>query len=149
MLMKCVSKKILVCTPSNAAIDEIVQRLVSSRPDALNGTRTFSKRHVLRIGAMEYEPLEAVKKATLDYKLNKKIQKYLLKEPEISSNASLLNSPSANSQKEDSVGKAKAPLKKQTSLIDDAVKLITQEKYKAPELLELVKPLLKIGNDAN
>ena len=95
--MKCVSKKILVCTPSNAAIDEIVQRLVGSQPDAFNGTRTFSKRHVLRIGAMEYEPLEAVKKATLDYKLNKKIQKYLLKEPEISSNASLLNSPSANS----------------------------------------------------
>ena len=35
------------------------------------------KKRVLRIGAMEYEPLEQVKKSTLDWKLDLEIQKFL------------------------------------------------------------------------
>lgn len=147
--MKSVTKKILVCTPSNAAIDEIVQRLVGDNSACRFGKKVISKRHVLRIGAMEYEPLPTVKKATLDYKLERKIQKFLQTEPEVSSTTSLLNSPSVNSQKEDKTGKAKIKLKDQLNLIQDATKLIKKEKYEGSELKEIVKPLLKAGFDIN
>jgi len=63
-------KKILVCTPSNAAIDEIVLRLVSKRVGgAAESDSTMMSGQVIRIGAMDYEPLEAVRKHTLDYNL--------------------------------------------------------------------------------
>ena len=71
MLTSNTKKKILVCTPSNAAIDEVVLRLASdSNPF---GQGDSMQQRVLRIGAMEYEPLEQVKKSTLDWKLDLEI----------------------------------------------------------------------------
>ena len=52
-----------MCAPSNAAIDEIVYRIIR------NTFSTQTRNSVLRVGAMEYEPNEEVKKHTLDYKL--------------------------------------------------------------------------------
>jgi hypothetical protein len=58
--------KILVCAPSNAAIDEVITRIarkglidVTSDPKAL-------KKLILRIGSMDYDPLPDVKQFTLD-----------------------------------------------------------------------------------
>ena len=75
MLTSSTKKKILVCTPSNAAIDEVVLRLASETNPF--GQVDQMKKLVLRIGAMEYEPLEQVKKSTLDWKLDLEIQKFL------------------------------------------------------------------------
>ena len=47
-------KKILVCAPSNAAIDEIVTRLVSTGLLKASASDTAAK--MLRIGALEHEP---------------------------------------------------------------------------------------------
>ena len=69
MINSCKRRKILVCAPSNAAIDEIVFRIVK------NTFSTQTRDAVLRVGAMDYEPREEVKKHTLDYKLEQEIQK--------------------------------------------------------------------------
>ena len=63
MINSCKKRKILVCAPSNAAIDEIVHRIIS------NEFSTQTRDSVLRVGAMDYEPLEDVRRHTLDFKL--------------------------------------------------------------------------------
>lgn len=72
MLMSAGPKKILICAPSNAAIDEIVTR-VSARGfvgQAKGSTsNTNIEKMLLRIGSMEYEPSPIVKKHTLDEQL--------------------------------------------------------------------------------
>ena len=60
------SKKILVCAPSNAAIDEIVTRLVSKGLLGSNTLDTVVK--TLRIGAMEHEPNKYVSQVLYDNK---------------------------------------------------------------------------------
>lgn len=54
------SKKILVCAPSNAAIDEIVTRLIS-KGGLFGQNESESIKKVLRIGSFDYEPSEIVK----------------------------------------------------------------------------------------
>lgn len=79
MLAACQNKKILVCTPSNAAIDEIVLRLVSN--GGYHEQFDQLKNRVVRIGALDYEPLPVVKDHTLDAIVEREIQariKYVL-----------------------------------------------------------------------
>ena len=75
MLNSCKNGKILVCAPSNAAIDEIVHRIISNKrfPEIRN--------QVLRVGAMDYEPQEDVKKVTLDFRMEIEVQKYMARGP--------------------------------------------------------------------
>lgn len=68
MLMGAGVKKILICAPSNAAVDEIITR-VSQRGFVgvnMNKTDTKIEEMLLRIGSMEYEPSPIVKRHTLD-----------------------------------------------------------------------------------
>mgnify|MGYP006120527201 CR=1 FL=1 len=68
MLMGAGVKKILICAPSNAAVDEIITR-VSERGFVgvnLNNTDTKIEEMLLRLGSMEYEPSPIVKRHTLD-----------------------------------------------------------------------------------
>jgi len=74
------NKKIVVCAPSNVAVDEIVARLVSqggmlSDDSASNSTyrEAESLQRVLRITSLEYEPaLKAVEDATFEGKLSQR-----------------------------------------------------------------------------
>ena len=72
----CTKRKILVCTPSNAAVDEIVLRLSSETSNSFGKADDFKKK-IIRIGAMDYDPLEQVKTSTLDWKLEKRVQEYI------------------------------------------------------------------------
>ena len=58
-------KRILVCTPSNSAVDEIVLRLSQNKNFTTKRSNLAQK--IVRVGAFDYEPLEQVKKHTLDY----------------------------------------------------------------------------------
>lgn len=78
MLLSSGVKKIMVCAPSNAAIDEIISRISSKgflgSPDeqAIDSIleEGFSLDGMLvRLGALEYEPSPGVKKHTLDERL--------------------------------------------------------------------------------
>lgn len=72
-------KRVMVCAPSNAAIDEIIHRISlrgfvgkPENPDDVNSVlhESFSvDGMLLRIGAMEYEPSPEVKRHTLDERL--------------------------------------------------------------------------------
>lgn len=53
-------RKILVCAPSNAAIDEIVTRLIS-KGGLFGQNEAESINKVLRIGSFDYEPSPIVK----------------------------------------------------------------------------------------
>ena len=70
MINSCKKRKILVCAPSNAAIDEIVTRICKDKMS------TLTKEKVLRVGAMDYEPNSDVKENSLDYKMEKAIEKF-------------------------------------------------------------------------
>ena len=76
MLMSSGAKKLLICAPSNAAVDEIVSR-VSQRGfvgcDSNRSDATKIESMLLRIGAIEYEPSPLVKKHTLDERLIKEL----------------------------------------------------------------------------
>lgn len=77
MLMNSGPKKILICAPSNAAIDEIVSRVaqrgfVGQRSEECKNSTQIEKM-LLRIGSMEYEPSPIVKKHTMDAQLVKKL----------------------------------------------------------------------------
>lgn len=63
MLMACGIKKLLLCAPSNAALDEVVQRITQKK---LLGVSNFVTSDLVRVGAIEYEPLPCVKVHTLD-----------------------------------------------------------------------------------
>jgi len=74
MLFSCVkSRKILVCAPSNAAIDEIVTRLIT-KGGLLGYSEEESKRNVLRIGALEYEPSQIVKDVMFETKFQQHLK---------------------------------------------------------------------------
>ena len=66
--MSCGVQKILVCAPSNAAIDEIVLRVASK---GLFGTMDHKQlaKTLLRIGAYDYDPVGNVKHHTLDFRI--------------------------------------------------------------------------------
>jgi len=78
MLLSSGIKRIMVCAPSNAAVDEIVHRIAKQgfigEPDPndketiLNDPSVVDGR-LLRIGAVEYEPSPEVKRHTLDDRL--------------------------------------------------------------------------------
>ena len=67
MLNNCISrnKKILVCAPSNAAIDEIVTRIIS-KGGLLGQNEHESIEKVVRIGSMDYEPSKIVQQVIFD-----------------------------------------------------------------------------------
>eukprot|EP00347_Sterkiella_histriomuscorum_P002715 403367086 len=72
MLISSNVKKILICGPSNAAIDEILIRIVTHKLfGLLNESQLRDK--LLRVGSMDYEPLPLVKKYILDEKIREEM----------------------------------------------------------------------------
>ena len=69
MLLSSGARKIHVCAPSNAAVDEILTRLSEKNLMGLIKDPAHLKKMLLRIGAIEYEPSETVKRHTLDSRL--------------------------------------------------------------------------------
>lgn len=78
MLLSSGIKKVLVCAPSNAAVDEIISRLSShgfvGEPDptakeSILEEGATADGMLLRIGAVEYEPSPDVARHTLDKRL--------------------------------------------------------------------------------
>ena len=80
MLLSSDVKKILVCAPSNAAIDEIISRISSrgflGEPDSnvydqnsILAEGATADGMLLRIGAVEYDPGPEVRRHTLDERL--------------------------------------------------------------------------------
>lgn len=60
-----------MCAPSNAAVDEIIMRIVKYKLVSLSGkTHEIS---LVRIGAHDYEPPKEVKIWTLDYLVEKEL----------------------------------------------------------------------------
>ena len=73
-------KKILICAPSNAAVDEIISRISSKGfigepdpecifSDPILSNRSSADGMLLRLGAIEYEPSTEVRRHTLDERL--------------------------------------------------------------------------------
>ena len=71
-------QKIFVWAPSNAAVDEIVWRLVSNGLIGSNGAKT--KAELVRVGVLDYNPLEIVRKHSLDYLVDEQMKKSAGKE---------------------------------------------------------------------
>lgn len=80
MLLSCGVQRVLVCAPSNAAVDEVVSRLSTQgfigtaekgdEDSILNGDpETQAEGLLLRIGSLDYEPSPAVLRHTLDERL--------------------------------------------------------------------------------
>lgn len=78
MLLSCDVKRIMVCAPSNAAIDEIIARIGSKgfvgSPDQKDLDSILDENHkadgmIVRLGALEYDPGPEIKKHTLDERL--------------------------------------------------------------------------------
>lgn len=80
MLLSCGIEKVLVCAPSNAAVDEIVARLSNKgfigTPDKNDADSILcgdpdsqADGVLLRIGSVDYEPQPAVMRHTLDERL--------------------------------------------------------------------------------
>ena len=70
------NKKVLVCTPSNSAIDEIVLRLGNRVSKFQTDSQLRDK--IVRVGAMEQASSDIsneIKVHTLDYKVDKEIQR--------------------------------------------------------------------------
>ena len=61
MLLTAGTNKIHVCAPSNAAVDEILFRLSKDGIHGVTKQKDELKKMLLRIGAMEYEPVPHVK----------------------------------------------------------------------------------------
>ena len=70
MINSCKKRKILVCAPSNAAIDEIVSRISKDK------FSTQTRDRVLRVGAMDYDQDSEIRQHSLDYKLERAIEKF-------------------------------------------------------------------------
>ncbi|EAR87968.2 AAA domain protein (macronuclear) [Tetrahymena thermophila SB210] len=64
--------KIMICAPSNTAVDEIVSRIIEHDLIAPGGQKV--KVNVIRIGAIDYVPSENVKKACLEYQIERKMK---------------------------------------------------------------------------
>lgn len=69
MLVGSGAKKIHVCAPSNAAVDEVLSRLSTQGLTGITREREELKKHLLRIGSIDYEPTETVKQHLLDNRL--------------------------------------------------------------------------------
>lgn len=78
MLLSCDIKRIMVCAPSNAAIDEIITRIGSKgfvgSPDNKDLDSILEEGYsaeglIVRLGSLEYDPGPEVKKHTLDERL--------------------------------------------------------------------------------
>lgn len=78
MLLSSDVKKIMVCAPSNAAVDEIISRISASgflgcpegkEADSILEEGCLPDGMLVRLGALEYEPSPEVKKHTLDERL--------------------------------------------------------------------------------
>ena len=70
------NKKVLVCTPSNSAIDEIVLRLGNRVSKFQTDSQLRDK--IVRVGAMEQASSDIsneIRVHTLDYKVDKEIQR--------------------------------------------------------------------------
>lgn len=92
MLLSSDAKKVMVCAPSNAAVDEVVSRLSTV---GLIGSDIAVDGILLRVGALDYEPTEAVKRHTLDERVakyqeglvkkrdDKLVEKFLIKESRV------------------------------------------------------------------
>jgi len=82
MLLNSKIKKLVLCAPSNAAIDEIITRLATR--GLMGSPKIFSKdekvkdsleisRIMVRLGAMEYEPSPVVKAYTVDSRVESEL----------------------------------------------------------------------------
>ena len=69
MLISAGARKIHVCAPSNAAVDEIVSRLSTQGLIGITNEREELKKYLLRIGHMDYEPSDDIKCHLLDNRL--------------------------------------------------------------------------------
>jgi len=78
MLLSCQVKRVMVCAPSNAAIDEIISRIGQKgfigAPDGQDLDSILEEGHqangmIVRLGALEYDPAPEVKKHTLDERM--------------------------------------------------------------------------------
>ena len=69
MLIGAGATKIHVCAPSNAAVDEILIRLSEQGLLSVDGETVQTKGLLLRVGALEYDPVDAVQQHTLDNRL--------------------------------------------------------------------------------
>ena len=67
---------ILVCAPSNAAVDEIVFRIAKRGLISYSGKKKPAD--ILRIGAFDYEPPKLVKERTLDFLVEQVLKKHNL-----------------------------------------------------------------------
>ena len=66
-------QKIFVCAPSNAAVDEIVVRLVKKGLISYSGKK--KKAEVVRIGVLDYNPPDLVREHSLDYQVDVRMKK--------------------------------------------------------------------------
>lgn len=64
-------KVIMVCAPSNAAIDEIITRIVNNGLIGLNGERIVPR--LIRVGVLDKNPSEIVKSVSLEEMAKKKV----------------------------------------------------------------------------
>lgn len=69
MLIASGCQKIHVCAPSNAAVDEILYRLSTKGLTGITKDPAEIKKMLLRIGAMEYEPVPGVKQHMLEERM--------------------------------------------------------------------------------
>ena len=61
MLIGSGSRKIHVCAPSNAAVDEVLARLSTNGIIGVSNEQEVIKKYLLRIGSLDYEPQECVR----------------------------------------------------------------------------------------
>lgn len=62
MLVSSGVNKILVCAPSNAAVDEVITRLsTQGLMGVTKDPKSEMKEYLLRLGAIEYEPSRQVR----------------------------------------------------------------------------------------
>ena len=66
-------QKIFVCAPSNAAVDEIVCRLVNKGLISYSGKK--KKAELVRIGVLDYNPPDLVRQHSMDYLIEEKMKK--------------------------------------------------------------------------
>ena len=66
-------QKIFVCAPSNAAVDEIVWRLVNKGLISYSGKK--KKAELVRIGILDYNPPDLVKQHSMDFLIEERMKK--------------------------------------------------------------------------
>ncbi len=61
MLVGSGARKVHVCAPSNAAVDEVLARLSTHGLTGITSEKEELKKYLLRIGSVDYEPRDCVK----------------------------------------------------------------------------------------